>query len=108
MNDILDFINTLRESDKYIQTIFLNGSCYQFHLLLKTFFDNCEPYISKQKDHIITKHNDNFYDITGIVSGEEFTPLSDAELNFVKSWSFYKTKMLQIHKCPFCEEPLLI
>ena len=67
--DILLFITILRESDRYIETIYLNGGCYQFHLILKTFFSDCVAYINKDKDHVITLYKGNYYDITGIVDG---------------------------------------
>jgi hypothetical protein len=64
VDDMLRFINAIRQTDRYISDIYLNGACYQFHLLLKTFFPECEPYISKEKDHVITKYAGRYYDIT--------------------------------------------
>ena len=54
VDDMLFLINSIRETAKHISDIYLNGACYQFHLLLKTFVPECEPYISKEKDHVIT------------------------------------------------------
>ena len=44
---MLRFIDALRQTDKYIEMIYMNGACYQFHLLLKTFFPESKPYITK-------------------------------------------------------------
>ena len=106
--NILQFISAIRKTDKYIEMIYMNGACYQFHLLLKTFFPESKPYISKNKDHVITKYDGSFYDITGEVSANRYTPMNDNEINIASKWSFYKTKVIQITECPFCEEPIVV
>ena len=105
--DILLFITTLGKSDRYIETIYLNGGCYQFHLIIKTFFSDCVAYINKDKDHVITLYKGNYYDITGIVDGADYYPLmSRDDINIVSNWSFYRNKAIMIKECPFCEEPI--
>lgn len=106
--DIESFISAIRCSDKYIEMIYLNGACYQLHLLLKKFFPECQPYISKEKDHIISKYDGKYYDITGEVSGNWYTPITIDEINIAKEWSFYRTKVIQISECPVCGEPITI
>lgn len=105
--DIDFFIKSLRESDFYIRHIFLNGSCYQFYLLLSKFFPGCEPWISEEQVHIITKYNGKFYDVRGEVSSGGFRPLRQKEVKTVEKWSFQKMNSLKIGECPFCEEPLV-
>ena len=39
-NEILGFISSLSNSDPYIETIYKNGGCYQFHLILKRLWPN--------------------------------------------------------------------
>lgn len=53
----------------------------QFYLLLKTFFPESNPYISKEKDHVITKYEGKYYDITGEVSGNWYTPMTKSEID---------------------------
>ena len=105
---ILQFINAIRKTDRYIETIYMDGSCYQFHLLLKMLFPGCKAYINKEKNHVITKHANKYYDITGEVSGNNYTPITEKEINKAKEWGFYKTNMIKIAECPCCEEPILI
>ena len=105
---MLLFINALRQTDRYIEMIYMNGACYQFHLLLKTFFPESKPYISKEKDHVITKYAGRNYDITGEVSGNWYTPMTESEIDMASGWSFHRTKVLQIGECPHCEEPIVV
>jgi len=105
---MLRFINALRQTDRYIEMIYMNGACYQFHLLLKTFFPESKPYISKEKDHVITKYAGRYYDITGEVSGNWYTPMTESEIDMASEWSFHRTKVIQIGECPHCEEPIVV
>ncbi len=108
VDDMLRFINAIRQTDQYIEMIYMNGACYQFHLLLKTFFPECEPYISKEKDHVITKYAGRYYDITGEVSGNWYTPMTESEIDMASGWSFHRTKVIQIGECPACGEPIVV
>lgn len=105
---ILQFINALRKTDRYIEMIFMNGGCYQFHLLLKTFYPESKTYISKEKDHVITKYMSKYYDITGEVSENGYTQITESESEMVSAWSFHQTKVIEIAECPFCEEPIVV
>lgn len=101
-------INSLRESDKYIEMIYLQGGCYKFHLFLKKLFTEAIPYINTKGDHVITRIGGRFYDITGEVDGYLFCRLSEQELKTCEKWSFSKYKMLQITECPACNEPIIV
>ena len=105
---MLQFINAIRQTDKYIEMIYMNGACYQFHILLRTFFPASEPHINKEKNHVITKYTGKYYDITGEVSGKNYTAMTKSDIEMAKKWSFYKTKVIQIGECPHCEEPIVI
>ena len=105
---MLFFINSIRKTDKYIEMIYMSGACYQFHLLLKAFFPASKPYISREKDHVITKYMGKYYDITGQVTGNCYTLMTESEKNIASKWSFHKTKVVQITECPFCEEPIVV
>ena len=102
------FIKAIRQTDKYIEMIYMNGACYQFHLLLKTYYQDCIPFISTEKNHVITKYQNKFYDITGEVSGKDYTQMTDSEIDVARKWTFYKTKVIQISECPVCGEPIVI
>lgn len=108
VSGMLRFINSLRQTDRYIEMIYMNGACYQFHLLLKTFFPESKPYISKEKDHVITKYAGKYYDITGEVSGNWHTPMTESEIDMASRWSFHRTMVIQIGECPHCEEPIVV
>jgi hypothetical protein len=104
---MLFLINSIRETDKYIADIYLNGGCYQFHLMLKKFAPECEARITKERNHIVTYFKGRYFDITGIVEGQ-FEPLNHYEIDMASKWSFAKNKALQICECPVCEEPIVV
>ena len=105
-SDMLRFISAIRETDKYIEMIYLNGACYQLYLLLNKYCD-CEPLINAEKNHVVIKFKDKLFDITGEVRGE-YQPMSEEEIEMASKWSFYKTKVIEIGECQVCEEPILI
>ena len=104
---MLFVINAIRETDRYIADIYLNGGCYQFHLMLKKLAPECEARITKGKNHIVTYFKGKHFDITGIVEGQ-FQPLNHYEIDMVSKWSFAKNKAIQICECPVCEEPIVV
>lgn len=63
--NVEEFIATIRDSFIGSQQVYTEGSCYHFHLILKKVFPNAEPYYDL--DHVITKIDDKYYDITGEV-----------------------------------------
>lgn len=107
VDGMLFLINSIRETDRYIADIYLNGGCYQFHLMLKKFAPDCEARITKERNHIVTYFQGKHFDITGIVEGQ-FEPLNHYEINMASKWSFAKNKALQICECPVCEEPIVV
>lgn len=103
-------IRSLRNSDVYIEHIFMKGGCYRFFLFLKTIYPNAEPYIHQDKDHIVTKLFGHFFDIRGIIESKFeplYSPLLDDDLKMVESWRFSKNQVLQLCECPHCEEPII-
>ena len=106
--NITDFISYLNGSDEYIHHIYSKGGCYRFHILLSKMYKNCVPYISANKNHIITKYRGKFYDIYGEVDNQDgFTKLREDELPMVNKWSFRKNNYLTLGDCPNCDEPLI-
>lgn len=65
---ILEFIAAIRDSFVGSQQVYTNGSCYHFYLILKQVFPQALPYYDN--DHIITKIDDKFYDITGEIANK--------------------------------------
>ena len=102
-----EFIYALRQTDPHIEIIYLNGGCYQFHLLLKAMYGG-EPYIDKfYMNHVITKIGDKFYDITGVVDFTGYRQMSSEEKEMASKWSFRRTRLLQIDECDQCDSPLV-
>ncbi len=102
-----EFIEMLRDSDQYISTIYTNGACYQFFLILKKMYPSSIPMIDEIKDHIVTMIDGIYYDINGVNDGEYYS-LTDDDFNLVEKWSFSKKNMLKISECPVCEEPIVV
>ena len=95
-------IKALRETDGYIKIIYLNGGCYQFYRFLKAVYPKAEPYISQDKQHIVTKIGSRFYDITGRVHGEYY-PLIGEDTEMCEKWTFAGRNWLY-RECPNCGE----
>lgn len=50
------------------------GGCYNLFVILRTVFPEAVPYYDK--DHIITRIGNRYYDITGQVKKKRHTPLT--------------------------------
>ena len=106
-----ELIRALRETDSYIEEIFMEGSCYQFHLFLKRLFPQSIPYLTYHRTHIVTKIDGSFYDILGQVGTYDtldLTPLTKEDLDMVKEWSFANYNWIKLGECSNCEEPIII
>ena len=102
--DPLTVINALCKTDKYIEHIYTQGGCYQFHLFLKVLFPQARPLIWN-KDHIVSSIDGVLYDINGIVpSGQAllYRSLKRGELGMARKWSFYKNSHLRLGRCSAC------
>jgi len=71
LDEVEKFIKQIRDSFKGSEYVYQNGSCYKFFTILKMIFKEVEPYYNNR--HVVSKIGDNFYDITGKVTGE-FVP----------------------------------
>jgi len=71
--EILSFISLVRGSHCKMEDIYTKGSCLNFYLILRHVYPTAEAY--HNTEHIITKINDRFYDITGEVSSEGYLPI---------------------------------
>jgi hypothetical protein len=104
----LEIINSLRESDKYIEMIYLQGGCYKFHLFLKKLFTGAIPYTNTKRDHVISRIGGRFYDITGEVDNHSFHICNEQEIKMCEEWSFSKNMALRVNECPACGEPICV
>ncbi len=105
---IKELIKNLRETDSYIETIFMQGGCYKFHLFLKSLFPDSMALINKDEDHIITRICGEYYDITGEVSDSGYCLINKRQNNIVEGWTFSGRMFLSIGECKYCEEPVLV
>ena len=105
---ILDFIDTLRNSDEYIRTIYTHGGCYQFYLVLRKFFPSCRPYINKTKNHVVALYEGVYYDIDGANLEGEYFAMTEEDYDIAKQWSFSKNTWLTLGDCPSCGEQLIV
>lgn len=71
---ILNIISILRNSHPDQEKIFTEGSCIYLFLLLRQIYPEAIAY--SNCNHIITKIDDKYYDITGTVTGENYLPLA--------------------------------
>lgn len=101
------FLEVLKNSDRYIETIFEQGGCYQLFVILSTLFDDATPYINQEKNHIVTMINGKFYDITGLVQGD-YHLMCESDIELAKGWSFSKNHVLVADECQFCGEPQIL
>ena len=109
--EIEKIIEALRGGDRYIESIFTQGGCYKFHLFLKSIYHDADPYISIDRQHVVTAVHDEFYDINGMVSADEYDnyyPMTDNDISEAKEWSFSRSHILSLGECEHCEEPILI
>lgn len=104
MNPLM-FIETLRNSDPYIQTIYTNGGCYAFYKVLKSIYPEAKPYINREKDHVVTVIDGASYDINGHTEGQYAPLVDEVDIARCESWGFSKWRFIG-EECPFCEEVL--
>ena len=108
MISIDSLITSLRESDRYIATIFTEGGCYQFYLFIKSVFPDAIPLINEDKNHIIIQYQNEHYDINGRVDATGYCELNNEDRAMASEWSFSKNAFLSLGECQHCEEPILI
>jgi hypothetical protein len=105
--DPLTIINALRESDKYIETIYMNGGCYQFHLMLKKIYPDAIAVINEDKNHVGTLVNGDIYDINGVIDWS-FRAMDDDDIAIAETWSFHENQLISLGECGICEEPIVV
>jgi hypothetical protein len=99
-------IDALRESDPYIETIYMKGSCYRLHLMLKKLWPDALPVTNASGDHVGSVIGGVAYDINGVVDWS-YRDMDYEDTKEAMQWSFANNSMLQIGTCPICEEPIV-
>lgn len=90
--NVESFISRIRDSFVGSQQVYSEGSCYHFYLILKEVFPEAEAWYDE--DHVITKIDDKFYDITGEVRVTvNFHPFDRVPAYSLKApYNIYKAK----------------
>ena len=66
VNNLLLVINSLSTIHQDVNNLFTKGYCGLFHIFLKKLRPDAEMYYNS--DHVITKIEDRYFDITGEIS----------------------------------------
>ena len=103
---IEDSIKLLKNCSRYIEPIMTEGSCYKFHLFLKSIYPNAIPMV--EDDHIASSIDGILYDINGVVEGGDYYTMDKQDIETAEGFSFDRNMLLSIKECPHCEEPILI
>jgi hypothetical protein len=72
---IINQLSLFRDAHPQIKEIFLNGSCINLFMILKSFYPEAVPYYNI--DHIITRIGASYYDITGRVNPKGYSPFTN-------------------------------
>lgn len=81
-------IDKLNKSDPFLKKLYTRGSCYQFALLLKSFYPEGEIYIRTDKKHTGLMINNVLYDISGRIGNvEDFALIKPEETIKCERWS---------------------
>lgn len=94
----LEFINSIKKSFIGAEYVYSKGSCYQFYKLLKLHFPNAEPFYIDE--HIITKIDGEFFDITGLVDGDNAVLYTGQHNLENRRFSLWDCGL----ECPSCDE----
>ncbi|WP_417733140.1 hypothetical protein [Rosistilla oblonga] len=105
--ELISLIGSIRETDRYIETIFMNGGCYRFHLFIKSLYPDAVPVKNKPFDHVGSLVDGTCYDINGIVDWDYFA-MSDDDIKTAAAWSFGRDSFLTDGECAACGEPILL
>jgi len=103
MVSIDKFIESVRNIDPEVKTICTQGACYKFAKFVNLYYPLSEFYISLDKQHIIIRYKDNYYDINGKCLGDGYIPMTEEDRDECETWSFSK-KYFVGKECAYCGE----
>ena len=82
---------TYATSHEIVKEIFTKGNCGNAYFILKELYPESKPYLYN-KEHILTKIDDEFYDINGIYTVDDKSKLEeindDEALEWTNNYSF--------------------
>jgi len=73
---IINIIRAIRLSFLEAGIVYTCGACYGFYTILKSIFPEAKAYTTNGKKHIVTRIEDNFYDIQGEFVNENIELIS--------------------------------
>jgi hypothetical protein len=72
----LALIEAIRASFVEAENVYRSGSCYRFYLILRQVYPDAVAYYDG--DHVITRIDDRYYDISGeVIPNRHHGPLTD-------------------------------
>ncbi len=70
---VMRLITAIRESRDDNQLAYTSGGCYQFYLILASVFPEATAWYDS--DHVITRIEGRFYDVTGEITPGRHIPI---------------------------------
>lgn len=64
---LVPLIEAIRNSHPDMQKLYMEGQCYNFHLIIKSLFPEAECYYNQIEGHILTRLGGEYYDIRGMM-----------------------------------------
>lgn len=104
--EVQSIIQAIRSSDPFIETIYLNGGCYRFYLILKEIYPEAKLYINEDENHVSAYIRGAIYDITGLCN-EHMVPATQEQEKKCQAWGFSNKYQLAT-ECPYCQEAIPI
>lgn len=65
MNNIEKLISSIRNSHPDMERLYMEGQCYNFHLILRSVYPNAVAWYDYNEGHVYTKIDQYWYDIRG-------------------------------------------
>lgn len=85
---ILNLIESIRDSFDGAELIYSQGSCYQFHKILKVSVGYGLPLISEDGQHIITMIDNYAYDVRGERLAHGFNVMTEEQVTYFEMRKF--------------------
>lgn len=74
--EIKEFIKRFSQFGLNVKKCFSEKNCYYFYIILKSKYSEAIPYYDKKNSHVVTKIDNNFYDINGKLSQKRINNLN--------------------------------
>jgi len=106
-DQVLGFINALRDSFSGSVELFTRGHCFELFLILRQVWPTSEAWLSLSEGHVFVKIGTCWYDIRGRWSSvpEDAAPMSADQIRVALRWGRQQSRFQVINQAP---EPSLI